>query len=40
MILLGLVGEYVGRIYMGINKVPQYVIRESWNLEEENEGKK
>ncbi|WP_418668388.1 glycosyltransferase [Allofournierella sp.] len=37
MILLGLVGEYVGRIYMGINKVPQYVIRESWNLEEEYE---
>lgn len=34
MILLGLVGEYVGRIYMAVNRAPQYVIRQSWNLEE------
>lgn len=27
MMLLGLVGEYVGRIYISINKAPQYVIR-------------
>ena len=31
--LLGLVGEYVGRIYMSINGVPQYVVRESMNLD-------
>ena len=26
--MLGLVGEYVGRIYISINNCPQYVIRE------------
>ena len=26
--MLGLVGEYIGRIYICINKAPQYVIRE------------
>lgn len=30
--LLGVVGEYVGRIYMNLNGVPQYVVRESLNL--------
>ncbi len=28
MILLGMVGEYVGRIYININNVPQYVVSE------------
>lgn len=28
MLLLGLIGEYVGRIYISINHSPQYVIRE------------
>ncbi len=28
MFLLGLIGEYVGRIYIGINNQPQYVIKE------------
>ena len=27
MMMLGLVGEYVGRMYMTMNKSPQYVIR-------------
>ncbi len=27
MLMLGMVGEYVGRIYISINKSPQYVIR-------------
>ena len=27
MLMLGLVGEYVGRIYISINRSPQYVIR-------------
>lgn len=31
--LLGIVGEYVGRIYMNINGVPQYVVRESLNID-------
>lgn len=33
MVLLGLIGEYVGRIYMCINDSPQYVIREKLNFE-------
>lgn len=28
LVMLGLIGEYVGRIYMCINNAPQYVIRE------------
>lgn len=33
MMLLGLLGEYVGRIYMCINHAPQYIIRGTKNLE-------
>lgn len=28
MIILGMIGEYVGRIYINMNSMPQYVIRE------------
>ena len=28
MLLLGLIGEYIGRIYVSINQSPQYVVRE------------
>ena len=35
MILLGLIGEYLGRIYMCINESPQFVIKEKVNFEEE-----
>lgn len=28
MVLLGMIGEYVGRIYLSINATPQYVIKE------------
>jgi undecaprenyl-phosphate 4-deoxy-4-formamido-L-arabinose transferase len=31
MILLGLIGEYVGRIYLCINTMPQYIVRETFN---------
>lgn len=34
MIMMGLIGEYVGRIYISLNNSPQYVIRERFNLEE------
>lgn len=32
LLVLGLIGEYVGRIYMCINQMPQYIIRESKNI--------
>ena len=35
MIMLGLIGEYIGRIYISINNSPQYVIRQTINCEEE-----
>ncbi len=28
VMFLGLVGEYLGRLFMTINKAPQYVLRE------------
>ena len=31
--MLGLIGEYIGRIYICINKSPQYVIKETVNIE-------
>ena len=35
MLMLGLIGEYIGRIYISMNNSPQYVIREKINIEEE-----
>lgn len=32
MFMLGLIGEYIGRIYISMNNSPQYVIRETINL--------
>ena len=32
MLMLGLIGEYIGRIYISMNNSPQYVIREKINL--------
>ncbi len=34
MIMLGLIGEYIGRIYISINRSPQYVIREETGAKE------
>ena len=34
MIMLGMIGEYIGRIYICMNDSPQYVIREKINEEE------
>jgi len=38
MIMLGLLGEYIGRIYISLNNSPQYVIREVFkdNVDTEN----
>lgn len=33
LLVLGLMGEYLGRMYMGQNKTPQYVIRETINID-------
>ena len=34
LFVLGIIGEYIGRIYMSINDTPQYVISERYNLNE------
>ncbi|HCT63573.1 MAG TPA: glycosyltransferase [Erysipelotrichaceae bacterium] len=34
MLMLGLIGEYIGRIYITMNKSPQFVIRETVNIDE------
>lgn len=35
MLMLGVIGEYIGRIYICLNKAPQYVIRNTVNIEDE-----
>ncbi|MBO4926894.1 MAG: glycosyltransferase [Clostridiales bacterium] len=37
MLLIGLIGEYIGRTYMCINNEPQYVIRQVWNYRDGND---
>lgn len=37
MLMLGMIGEYIGRIYISINNSPQYVIREKINCSGEND---
>ena len=37
MLMLGLIGEYLGRIYLCISNTPQYVIRETCGTEKEAE---
>ncbi len=34
MVLLGILGEYIGRIYISLNSAPQYVIRERINVDD------
>lgn len=34
MVMLGICGEYIGRIYICLNNSPQYVVRDTWNLEQ------
>ena len=38
MLMLGLIGEYIGRIYISLNNSPQYVIREKLNFVQGNMG--
>ncbi len=37
MVMLGLIGEYIGRIYISINNSPQYVVREVLNFSDSEE---
>lgn len=39
MSMLGLIGEYIGRIYISINNSPQYVLKETVNIEDEKNSK-
>ena len=34
MVMLGIIGEYIGRMYISINNSPQYVIKEIVNMDE------
>ena len=34
MMMIGMVGEYIGRIYICINQSPQYVIRKTYNIDD------
>ena len=36
---LGIVGEYIGRIYMSLNSMPQYVVRDSTNMDAQTESR-
>jgi undecaprenyl-phosphate 4-deoxy-4-formamido-L-arabinose transferase len=35
LFVLGMIGEYIGRIYISINNNPQYVVKKTINLEDE-----
>ena len=37
MLMLGMLGEYIGRVYISLNNSPQYVIRECINVEQNTE---
>ena len=37
MLMLGMIGEYIGRIYISINNSPQYVVRETINIDVKND---
>ena len=36
LVMVGLAGEYIGRIYVSMNAAPQYALRQTCNLEEDN----
>ena len=37
LLVMGMIGEYIGRIYISLNRSPQYVIRETINVEKDKE---
>jgi len=36
LLSIGLIGEYIGRMFLSINKKPQYVIKETFNTDKDN----
>ena len=36
MLMLGMVGEYVGRTYISVNQAPQYVVREKTDVRKQS----
>ena len=40
MFMLGLIGEYIGRIYISLNNSPQFVVRDSYNVPDPETRKK
>ena len=38
MLMLGMVGEYLGRVYLSVNRYPQYVVKEKLNIDEDLKG--
>ena len=34
---LGMIGEYLGRMFLGMNREPQYVVRATYNIAENEE---
>jgi len=39
LLMLGLIGEYIGRVYISLNQSPQSVVRQTINIDKENENK-
>ena len=39
MIMLGICGEYIGRIYICLNNSPQFVIRDTTHMTPENDAR-
>lgn len=39
MMFMGMLGEYIGRIYISINNAPQFVVRETLNMDGDNNEK-
>jgi hypothetical protein len=31
LVILGLMGEYLGRLYLTVNRKPQFIVRQSWH---------
>ena len=39
LLVLGIIGEYIGKIILSINSTPQYIVRETVNLPEKKKKK-